>query len=214
MKHFRINNINIGCRCKCDIRSFHFVCYENSHEISRHDTIHDVLHGILLARHLQEHDDTAGFHFRRSRAKYDQAVVRGTRPYIVGNARTRRRARVNRRGLIADRIRDESEPYHRDPAHVARALYRDVDTIVNSLTKSRPIASLINTNAELKTRLRLVLRTIADNFRVMELSPSQLLTLGLLYYNFDNFIFRRFETSNYVYSLKSRRFNGRKGKYI
>jgi len=109
-------------------------------------TIRDVLRGILLARHLQEHDDTAGFHFRRSGAKYDQAV----RGMYVQNATTR--SRVNRRGLIADRIRDESESYHRDLAHVARVLCGDVDTIINSLQNRVQIASLINANAEVRTR--------------------------------------------------------------
>lgn len=150
----------IGCRYKCDnIISF---C---SHEISIRGTVRGVLYGILLARHLQEHDGIARFHFRRSEAKYDQAVVRG-RLYIVGNARTRRRVRMNRRGLIADRIRDESEPYHRNSAHVTGILRHDVDTIVNSLNRAR-IASLININEELRTRLRLALRTISarQNYR-------------------------------------------------
>lgn len=128
-----------------------------------HPRHRDVLRGVLLARHLQKHDDTAGFHFRRSGTKYDQAVVRGIGSYIVGNARTRRRTRVNRRGLIADRIRDESEPYHCDAAHVARVLCHDVDTIINSLRNRVRISPLINANAELRTWLRLTLRTIADN---------------------------------------------------
>lgn len=180
-----------------DARQDHFITFVLvSHEISIRGTIRNVLHGILLARHLQEHDDTAGFHFRRSGTKYDQAVVRGTRSYIVGNARTRQRVCVNRRGLIMDRICDESESYHSDPAHVARVLCRDVDTLINSLRNRARIASLINANVELRVwnRLWLALRIIADNFRTTELSQRNVL-----------FLVR--------YSFISRRFNGRKEKY-
>lgn len=71
------------------MRQDHFISFVLSlHEISIPGSIGDVLRGILLARHLQKHDDTAGFHFRRSETKYDQAVVRGTGSYIVGNVRT------------------------------------------------------------------------------------------------------------------------------
>lgn len=138
------------------IRQDHFITFIlTSHDISIRDiyTIRYVLYGVLLVRHLQEHDDTTGFHFRRIGTKYDQAVVRGKRSYIVGNARTRRQACVNRRGLIADRIRDESESYHRDPAHVARVLCHDIDTLINSLRNRARITSLINANVELRTRL-------------------------------------------------------------
>jgi len=99
---------------------------------SPHGIIHDVLRGILLARHLQEHDDIAGFHFRRSeiRSSGSEAHIRTSLVMLERDDELR----VNRRGLIADRIRDESvEPYHRDLAHVARVLYRDVNTIINSL---------------------------------------------------------------------------------